>query len=86
MTISSQQKLMKMDNTTRAIEQELGCSKSNPDEEEFDVFKTISETLLRKTIIINISTRLLGLDFNSDNKLKSKAMNFIVIKILPGYM
>ena len=28
---------MKMDNTTRAIEQELGCSKINRDEEEFDI-------------------------------------------------
>ena len=77
---------MKMDNTTRAIEQELGCSKINRDEEEFDVFKTINEILLRKPIKINISTRLLGFDFKSDNNLKSKAMKFIVKEIFPDYM
>ena len=75
-----------MDNATRAIEQELGCSKINPDEEEFDVFKTINEILLRKPIKINISTRLLGFDFKSDNNLKSKAMKFIVKEIFPEYM
>ena len=75
-----------MDNATRAIEQELGYSKINPDEEEFDVFKTINEILLRKPIKINISTRLLGFDFKSDNNLKSKAMKFIVKEIFPDYM
>ena len=75
-----------MDNATRAIEQELGCSKINPDEEEFDVFKTINEILLRKPIKINISTRLFGFDFKSDNNLKSKAMKFIVKEIFPDYM
>ena len=29
--------------------------------------------------------RLLGLEFKSDNILKSKAMRFIVTKILPNY-
>ena len=29
--------------------------------------------------------RLLGLEFKSDNTIKSKAMKYIVIKILPNY-
>ena len=35
--------------------------------------------------ISRISTRLLGLEFKSDNIIKSKAMEFIVNKILSDY-
>ena len=35
----------------------------------------------KKTLINNISTRLLGLEFKSDNIIKSKAMKFIVKNI-----
>ena len=38
-----------------------------------------------KTLINKISTRLLGIEFKSDNTIKSKAMKFFVKKILPNY-
>ena len=40
---------------------------------------------LKKTLINKISTRLLRLEFKSDNIIKSKAIKFIVNEILPGY-
>ena len=88
MTISSQKKLMKMG----TVAEILGCKfiRIDPDQEEFDIFKTINEIFrhikqsTKKTLINKISTRLLGLEFKSDNIIKSKAMKFIVKKILPG--
>ena len=38
-----------------------------------------------KTLLNKISTKLLGLEFKSDNTIKSKAMKYIVKKILPNY-
>ena len=38
-----------------------------------------------KTLISKISTRLLELEFKSDNIIKSKSTKFIVKKVLPGY-
>ena len=40
---------------------------------------------IRKTLINKILTRLLWLEFKSDNILTSKAIKFIVEKILPDY-
>ena len=40
---------------------------------------------VNKTLINKISMRLLGLEFKSDNIIKSKAMKFIVKKMLPDY-
>ena len=40
---------------------------------------------IRKTLINKILTRLLWLEFKSDNILISKAIKFIVEKILPDY-
>ena len=39
----------------------------------------------KKTVISKISTRLLGLEFKSDNIIKSKATKVIVKRILPDY-
>ena len=39
----------------------------------------------KKTLIKKISTILLGLDFKSDNQIKSKGMKFIVKRIFPDY-
>ena len=57
-----------------------------------DIFTTINEIFrhikqsTKLTLINKISTRLLGLGFKSDNIIiKSKAMKFIVKKILPDY-
>ena len=77
----------------KAIEQKIGCKfiRIDPDKEDFDIFKTINEIFrnikqsIKKTLINKTSTRLLGLEFKSDNIIKSNAMKFIVKKILPDY-
>ena len=62
----------------------------DPDKEEFDIFRTINEIFRhikqssRKTLINKI-LKLLELEFKSDNTIKSKAMKYIVKKILPDY-
>ena len=59
--------------------------------EDFDNFRTINEIfrhikhLTKKTLINQTSTRLFALEFKSDNTGKSKAMKYIVKKILPNY-
>ena len=74
----------------KAIEQELSCKfiRINPGKEDFDIFKTINEIFRHikqstKKTLIN-STTLLGLEFKSENIIKSKAIKFIVKK-LPDY-
>ena len=63
----------------------------DPDKEEFDIFRTISEIFRhikqssRKTLINKFLKLLLELEFKSDNTIKSKAMKYIVKKILPDY-
>ena len=77
----------------KAIEQKIGCKfiRIDPDKEDFDIFKTINEIFrnikqsIKKTLINKTSARLLGLEFKSDNIMKSNAMKFIVKKILPDY-
>ena len=73
--------------------QELGCKfiRVDPDKEDLDIFRAINEIFrhikqsTKKTLINKISTRLLRLEFKSDNITKSKAINFIAKKILPDY-
>ena len=61
------------------------------DKEEGDTFRAINEMfrhinqLAKKTLIKKISSGLLGLEFKSNNKIKSKAMKLIVKKTLPDY-
>ena len=56
-----------------------------------DIFKDINEIFRRIkqsakiTTINKISMRLLELEFKSNNIIKSKAMKFIVKKLLPDY-
>ena len=72
----------------KAVEQELGCKfiRIDPDKEDFHVFRVTVELIrhikqsTRKTLINKISTKLLGLDFKSDNMIKSKAMKYIIKK------
>ena len=58
------------------------------DKEEFDIFIAINETFrhikqsTKKPIINKISARLLGLEFKSDEIIKSEAMKFIVKPIV----
>ena len=60
------------------MEQELGCKsiRIGPEKEYFDTFRAIDEIFrhfkqsTEKTLISKISTRLLGLEFKSDNMIK----------------
>ena len=49
-----------------------------------EIFRNIKQST-KKSLINKISMRLLGLEFKSDNKIKSKAMKYIVKKILVNY-
>ena len=62
------------------MKQELGCKfiRIDPDKEDFDIFRAINEIF--RQIKQLPKTRLLGLEFKSDNIIKSKAMKFIVKK------
>ena len=48
------------------------------------MFRHINQ-LAKKTLIKKISSGLLGLEFKSNNTIKSKAMKLIVKKTLPDY-
>ena len=77
----------------KAIKQELGCKFIRIDsaKKKFDSFRIINKIFrhikqwTKNTLLNNISTRLLKLNFKSDNIIESKAMKFIVKKILPDY-
>ena len=79
----------------KAIKQELGCDfiRTDPDKEDFDIFKANNEIfryikrssneLIKKSFTDKILIELLGLEFKSDNKIRSKAIIYIVKKITP---
>ena len=48
------------------------------------MFRHINQ-LAKKTLIKKISSGLLGLEFKSNNTIKSKALKLIVKKTLPDY-
>ena len=72
----------------KAIEQELICkfTRVDSDKEGFDIFKTANKIFrhikqsTKKTLINEISRRLLELEFKSDNIIKPKSIKFIVKK------
>ena len=63
----------------------------NPDEKNFNIFKEISKIhrhikkLTKKSLIDDLSKRLLELEFNSNYSIKSKCLKWIVKKIQPDY-
>ena len=65
----------------KEIEQGFGCKfvRIDPDKEDFDTFRAINEIFIhikqstKKSLINTISTRLLGLEFKSDNTIKIKS-------------
>ena len=75
----------------RAIEKELGCVfiRINPDEKNFNIFKEINKIhrhikkSTKKSLIDDLSKRLLELEFKSNHSIKSKCLKWIVRKILP---
>ena len=76
----------------KTIEQKLGCMfiTNDPSKEIFDVFEAINEIfshikqssnqLTKKTLIYKVSMRLIGLNFKSNNTIKSNAIKYIVKK------
>ena len=77
----------------KPIKQELGSKfiRIDADNEYFDTFMATNEIfrhikqLTNKILANEISTRLLGLEFKSENIIKSKAIKVIVEKTLPDY-
>ena len=63
----------------------------NPDEENFNIFKEINKIhrhikkSTKKSLIDDLSKRLLELKFEKHNSIKSKCLKWIVKKILPDY-
>ena len=77
----------------KPIEQELYCNffRIDPEKEDFDIFRAINEIFrhikqsTKKTLINKLSAKLFGLEFESDNMIRSKALKNIVKELLPDY-
>ena len=77
----------------KALERELKCVfiRINPDEKDFNIFREINKIhrhinkMTKKSLIDDISERLLKLEFKSDHSIKSICLKWIVTKILPDY-
>ena len=75
------------------LEKELDCVfiKINPDEKYFNILKEINKIHIhikksnKKSLIDDLSKRLLELEFKSNHSVKSKCLKWIVKKILPDY-
>ena len=63
----------------------------NPDEKKFNIFKEINKIhrhikkLTKKSLIDDLSKRLLEPEFKSNHSIKSKCLKWIVKKVLPDY-
>ena len=77
----------------KALEKQLNCVfiRINPDEENFNIFKEINKIhrhikkSTKKSLIDDLSKRLLELEFKSNHSIKSKCLKWIVKNILPDY-
>ena len=77
----------------KVLEKELGCVfiRVNPNEENLNIFREINQIHRRikkstkKSLIDDISKRLLELKFKSNHSIKSKFLNWVAKKILPNY-
>ena len=82
----------------KGLEKEIGCQfiRINPDKKNFNVFKAINEILrhikesnkrsaeeLTKSLVDELSNKLLRLEFKSDNSIKRKCLKYVVNKLLP---
>ena len=73
------------------IEKKLGCKiiRINPDAEDFNIYRLINQIRMhikqstKKSLIDNLSKRLLGLEFKSNHSIKSKCLKWIVKNVLP---
>ena len=61
----------------------------NPDEKDFNIFRAINEIRrhikksTKKSLIDQLSGKLLRLKFKSNNSIKTKCLKYVVKKILP---
>ena len=77
----------------KALGKELDCKfiRINPSKESLSFFDEISRihnyiiNSREKSLLKIISTRLLGLEFKSDNSVKTKCLKWIVKKIIPEF-
>ena len=77
----------------KALERELTCAfiRINPDEKDFNIFKEINKIhrhikkSTKKSLIDDISKRLLKLEFKQHNAIKSKCLKWIFENTLPNY-
>ena len=83
----------------KVLEKELGCKfiRNNPDKENFDIFKAHNEIfrhikesnkestkeLTKKWLIYELSNKLLKLEFEKNNSIKTKCLKHVVEKMLP---
>ena len=75
----------------KALEKELNYVfiRINPDEKNFNIFKEINKIhrhikkSTKKSLIDDLSKRLLELEFKSNHSIKSKCLKLIVKKLLP---
>ena len=82
----------------KTLEKELGCKSIiiNPDKENFNIFKIQNEIfrhikesnkestkeLTKKSLIYELSNKLLKLEFEKNNSIKTKCLKHVVEKIL----
>ena len=73
--------------------------RTNPDDEDFDINKLINQTYMqilkstkkqtkvstKKSLIEDLSKRLLELEFKSNYSIKSQCLKWILKNILPNY-
>ena len=77
----------------KALERELDCVfiRINPDEKKFNIVKEINKIYrhikksTKKSLIDNLSKRLLELEFTKHNAIKSKCLKWIFKNTLPNY-
>ena len=77
----------------KALDKELDCVfiSINTDEENFNILKEINKIhrkikkTTKKSLINDLSKRLLELEFQSNHSIKSKCLKWIVKRILPDY-
>ena len=69
----------------KVIEKELGCKfiRINPDAESNYIIKLTKEST-KKNLTENLSKTLLELEFTSNHLIKTKALRYVVNKILPS--
>ena len=83
----------------KELEKELGCKfiRINPDKENFNIFKAqneifrhikesnkeSTEELTKKSLIDELSNKLLKLEFERNNSIKTKYLKPVVEEILP---